>query len=111
MPNELKETNMLVQKQNEDPLTQKIIFLGTMLVLVFFLIKYLKRMSKTTYDMQDPGIITGSTTGIPESSPVVKSRPPSPPKEDKRSRKAKRRRTHFHEEWLPKDVVGTYNAK
>lgn len=101
---------MLIQKQNEDPLTQKIIFLGTMLVFVFFLIKYLKRMSQTAYNLQD-GIV-GSTPASPDISPAVKSRPPSPHKEDKRLlKKTKRRRTHFHEEWLPKDVVGTYNAK
>lgn len=67
-------------------------------------------MSQTTCDMQDPGI-TGPTPGSPGRLPVVKSRTPSPHKEDKRFKKAKRRRTHFHEEWLPKDVIGTYNPK
>lgn len=101
---------MLIQKQTEDPLTQKIIFLGTVLVFVFLLIKYLKRMSQTTCNIQDSSII-GSTPMSTDSSPVVKSRPPSPHKEDKRTKKAKRRRTHFHEEWLPKDIDGSYNAK
>lgn len=67
-------------------------------------------MSQTTYNIQDPSI-TGPTPTASESSPVVKSRPPSPHKEDKRTKKAKRRRNHFHEEWLPKDAVENYNEK
>lgn len=100
---------MLIHKQTEEPLTHKILFLGTMLVFVFFLIKYLKRMSQSTC-IRDSSI---SESIRASSGTTVKPRPPSPYKEDKRSKRGqvKRRRSNFYEEWVPKDVVGTYNAK
>lgn len=103
---------MLVQKQNEEPLTLKILLLGTMLVFIFFLIKYLRRMSKTTHDIQDPHIA--------KSIPCVgKSRAPSPHRttirssEDKRSRRTQGRQRHarFYEEWLPKQGIETCKLK
>lgn len=98
---------MLVHKQLDDLTTQKIILYGTLMLLLFYLMKFLKRMSNRTYYLEDctPAHPIPSE---PSSSRSTSQCPPrrdrSRSKEDKKRRRRRRHHRYVHEEWLPKNL-------
>lgn len=99
---------MLVHKQLDEHTTQKVIIFGTLMLLMFYLMKFVKRMSNRSYCLEDTAhpspnqSMPSSSRSTPHCTP---RRDRSRSREDKKKRPNRRRHHRYvHEEWLPKNM-------
>lgn len=111
-------SKMLVHKEIDDLTAQKIICCGTILLLLFYLIKFVRSMSNRTYYLED------QQTAPRNDCLPVPTRPECPPPptaptcsrsidhrdledrepKDRYRRSRRRRNQYIQEEWIPKSL-------
>lgn len=99
---------MLVRKQQDDATTQKIICYGTILLLLLYLMRFIKYVSNRSYYLEDRRQCHLNHAADPISNLAPEAHNPNSEggngREEKRSRRRRKRHHKYAtEQWLPKD--------
>lgn len=106
---------MLVRKEPEELWTQKMICYGTIMILLLYLMKFIKFMSKKSYYLEEAGHEAPCNQTICSNVPKKEQtqETTSDERNDRKAKKPRRRRHHRYmpEQWLPKDIRHNYDME
>ncbi|KAG6451691.1 hypothetical protein O3G_MSEX007298 [Manduca sexta] len=99
---------MLLKKEPEELLTQKIICYGTVVILLLYLLKFVRYFSKRSTCLE-----SREDLGDPIPCARVRRPPRNEINEERRPKRQRRRRHHRYipEHWLPRDPCHNHDGE